>query len=85
MTPDDSTDVCSTGYVLADVGNEYITFTEANANFTIKQLVNGIDYDFIWWDADAAVVGSSGSFTASGTTEVFNPPSTNMAIHIWRQ
>ena len=80
-----STTVSTSNYALFWAGQEYIVWSEADANFTVNQLVNGATYDHRWYDTDTFSLESTGTTVVTGTSHVFNPAGVNRVLFLKRQ
>ena len=69
MTPQNS--LSTTGYCLASVGNEYLTFQPSSGTFNVT--LSAGDYSYEWFRPSTGAVTSTGSFTATSGAKTFSP------------
>ena len=70
MTPQGS--LASSGYCLANVGVEYVTYKPSSGPFTLN--VKAGVYSYEWYSADTGTVVATGVVTATGGPQTFTPP-----------
>lgn len=69
--------LCSTGYVLAAAGSQYLAYAPTNADFTIDLAAGTYAYE--WFDPDSDAVVDQGTVVAAGGDEPFQPPTAGPA------
>src|SRR5262249_51188577 len=75
MTPQGN--LSSTGYVLANAGQEYLVYRPGTGNFTVN-LVAGT-YTYEWFNPSTSSITETGSFTAASGNRSFHSPFTGQA------
>jgi hypothetical protein len=76
MTPQGA--LSSTGYCLANAGNEYLVFQSGSGAFTVN--LAGNSYAYEWFNPATGSVASTGTVGASGGNQTFTPPFTGPAV-----
>ncbi|MGB9405743.1 MAG: Ig-like domain-containing protein [Candidatus Acidiferrales bacterium] len=76
MTPQDG--LSSTSFCLANPGTEYLVFQPGSGSFNVN-LTSGT-YNYEWYDPVGNTVVQTGSVSASGGNQSFNPPISSMAV-----
>jgi hypothetical protein len=77
-TPSDSSDHCSTRYLLRSPGVEYLAYQPDEGPFAVD--VAAGTYRFEWFEPSASSVVESGQLTLSGGAERFAPPFAGPAV-----
>lgn len=71
MNPDEA---MSTGYCLANEGQEYIVYAEQRKDFDVNGLQAGLEYQYQWISTAQAKVQETGWITPDSRTHRFSPP-----------
>jgi len=78
-------DLASTGYCLASEGQEYIIYSEKQAEFRVNGLGAGQEYLFEWINTARASVQETGRITAKEPTGRFQPPCEGAVLFLTRR
>jgi hypothetical protein len=73
----------STGYTLADPGQEYLVYQPGSGSFNVNLTAGTYNYE--WFDARNNQTAGAGTITVSSGSRSFNPPFTGQAVlYLWR-
>ena len=67
-----STSVCSTSFCLVNPGIEYLIYQPDGGPFFVNLQVGNYSYE--WFNPSSASLGNTGTITAEGGSQSFNPP-----------
>jgi len=76
MTP--QSNLSSTGYCLAHIGNEYLVYQGGNGAFSVN--LAGNSYAYEWFNPNTGAVAPTGTVGASGGNQTFTPPFQGPAV-----
>ena len=76
MTP--STSISSTGYCLANPGQEYLAYQPGSGAFTVN--LQAGTYSYEWFNPSTGSLNSTGTVTTSGGSRSFTPPFSGDAV-----
>lgn len=68
----------STGYCLADPGQQYLVYQPASGAFTLAVVAGTYGYE--WYDPSTGALASSGSIAVGSETHTFSPPFSGDAV-----
>ncbi len=80
MNPDD--DMSSTGYCLANEGQEYVVYAEQQKEFQVKGLETGQQYRYEWINTAEASIQETGRITPDGRMHRFSPPCGGAVLYL---
>ncbi|MBA5866205.1 MAG: hypothetical protein GDA67_05840 [Nitrospira sp. CR1.3] len=76
MTP--QSNLSSTGYCLAHIGNEYLVYQGGSGAFSVN--LAGNSYAYEWFNPNTGAIATTGTVGASGGSQTFTPPFQGPAV-----
>ena len=77
-------DLASTGFCLAQPGEQYVIYQPADRPFEVSGLKTGAPYHFEWYDTEDSCIRGTGEITCTGVSHSFAPPGAGLVLFLRR-